>query len=128
MLGLQRLCLDQHALMHGVRAGDLVDVPGFDQFGLEGQCGEIGDFQTLGRVARHQHFFDPAPRIVECCAHRVQAIKSHQAVGCVFAGRHRLAWLECRRAAAFLVAKGAAQLGVVGVFRGVGIVAHGRLL
>ena len=54
-LGLQRLGLDQHALMDGVAAGDLVDVPGLDQFGLEGQGGEVGDCQTLGGVARHQH-------------------------------------------------------------------------
>jgi hypothetical protein len=95
-----------------------------------GSTSEVGDCQTLGGVACYQHLFDPPARIVERGAHRVQAIKPHQPVGGVFAGRHRLARPEGRRAAGLLVAVGATQLGVVGVFGGLGrvVIAHGRLL
>ena len=90
-LGLQRPRLDQHALMHRVAAGDLVDVARLDDFGLEGQGGEVGDVEPLQRVAGHQHAADFAARIVERGAHRVEAVEPDQAVRRGLAGRHRLA-------------------------------------
>ncbi|CDX11302.1 hypothetical protein MPLB_1090003 [Mesorhizobium sp. ORS 3324] len=114
-LRLERLGLDQHALMHGIRPCDPVDVLRLDQLGLEGQGCQVGDRKPLGGVACHQHLSDLAPRVVERRTHRMQAVKPHQTVGGAFAWRHRLARPECGRAARLLVAMRAPQLGVVGV-------------
>ena len=117
-----------HALMHGVAAGDLVDRARLDEFGREGQGGDVGDLQPLLRVARDQHAADLAARIVERGTDGVDAVEPHQPVGRIFAGRHVGARAEgWRSAARLLVAMGAAQLGVVGVARRLGglFVGHG---
>ena len=54
---------------------------GATSLGLEGQSGEIGDLEPLQRIARHQQLADLALGIVECGAHRMQAVEPHQAVG-----------------------------------------------
>ena len=133
---VERLRLDDDALVHGLAAGDLVDVPGLDEFGLEGQGGEVADAEPLGGVAGDQHARDLAARIVERGADRVDAVEPHQPVGRGLARRDRRARAEGRRgsglaarlAARLLVAKGAPEVGVVGVLGGLRflVVAHGR--
>ena len=74
----QRLGLDDDALVHGLAAGDAVDRTRLDEFGREGQGGEVGDAQPLHGVAGDQHAADLAARIVERGAHRMDAVEPHQ--------------------------------------------------
>ena len=133
--GLSGFASIDDALVHGIAAGDLVDVPGLDQFGREGQGGEIGEAEPLGGVAGDQHARNLAAGIVERRADRVDAVEPHQPVGRGLARRDWWARAEGRRCARFgallparlLVAKGAAKVRVVSVLRGLRflVVGHG---
>jgi hypothetical protein len=109
--------------MHRLAAGDPVDVPGLDQLGRERQGSEIGEVEPFGGVAGDQHARNLATGIVERGADRVDAVEPHQPVGCGLAGCYGRARAEGRRAAGLatgfaarlLVAKGAPEVGVVGV-------------
>ena len=67
----QRLRFDKDALMNSVRAGELVDIFRLDKLCVEGQGGEVRQFEPLCSVARHQHTADLALFVVERGAHCV---------------------------------------------------------
>jgi hypothetical protein len=68
-----------HTLMHGVRTGDLVDVPRLDQFDVKGRAARSAISSRSAHCASPASP-DLAARVVERRAHRMQAVEPHQAV------------------------------------------------